>query len=92
MIVLNTYGARNHGGHFSLHAPSLKVEEATAPPFIPSRLRRPCVCIFVPSSLVVRGYYLRENFDILDARMCFLERIQRKLGIVDEKNLLRLNT
>ena len=34
----------------------------------------------------------REYFDILDARMCILERTQRRIGIVDEKKLLRLNT
>jgi hypothetical protein len=32
------------------------------------------------------GYYPRENFDILDARMCILERTQRRIGIADEKN------
>jgi hypothetical protein len=77
-----------------LYVPTIKVGEATvhtcplpSPPPM-------CVCIFVPSSLGVLGYYLRENFYILYARMCILERTQRRIGIVDEKKrkLLRLNT
>ena len=52
-----------------------------------------CVCVFVLSSLGIRGYYLRENVDILYTLMCILEHIQRRIGIVDEKKkLLRLNT
>ena len=38
------------------------------------------------------GYYPGKYFDILDARMCSLERIQRRIVIVDEKKLFRLNT
>ena len=38
------------------------------------------------------GVLPRENFDILDARMCILELTQRRIGIVDKNKLLRLNT
>ena len=36
----------------------------------------------------VRGYYPREYFDILNARMCILERTQRRIGTVDEKQII----
>ena len=54
--------------------------------------RKPCGVgagwgILLPPGL--RGYYPRENFDILDARMCILERTQRRIiGIVDEKKTI----
>ena len=69
-------------GAFCIACPTLKVGEATAPT-CPPRLRRPCVH-FCPLQPGVRGYYFWENIDILDARMCILERIQHRIGIVDE--------
>ena len=36
------------------------------------------------------GYYPRENFDILNAPMCILQRTQRRIGIVDEKQIMMI--
>jgi len=87
LLRLNTYGDRNHGG--ILHCmPTLKVGEATALPLCSNPVSPPMCVHFRPLQPRGLGYYLREYFDILDARMCILERIQRRIGIVDEKKII----
>ena len=103
ILRLNTYGDLNHGGSFCIACPALKFIEATAlpsPPPMPGRrsggLRPPEAEAFFtnhpcPLTLGDPGVP-KENYDFLESRMCILERTQRRIGIVDEKKLLRLNT